>query len=144
MNWRAVIAWTVLSLVAWFALVAIIGFLASVVIQQEYDLQEIPLGQAGVLVPVLISMGLFPRLAVGFLVAIFIWALVARRLPQIERKKRGLFGVLVPYSAVVGVLAWLALPLNEPFATYGAVLFAACLLLPRLLTSRLTPGVFAA
>lgn len=144
MNWRAAVAWTVLSLVAWFVLVALVGFLAGAVIQQEYDLQEIPLGQTGVLVPVVISMGLLPRLAVWFLLATSTWAFLARQIPEIEHTKRSLFASLASYAVAAGVLAWLAIPLNEPFATYGALLFAVCFVLPRLLTRRLSPGVFAA
>jgi hypothetical protein len=144
MNWRAVIDWTVLSIVAWFLLVALIGLLASVVIQQEYDLQEIPFGQAGMLVPVVISIGLFLRLAAGYLLATSTWALLVKRLPQLEYSRRNYFGLLALYSVVFGVLAWRALPLNQPFSNYGAALFIACFILPRFLTNRLSPGVFGA
>jgi hypothetical protein len=143
-NWRAVIIWTALSLVTWFFLVAIIGFLAGMVIQQAYELEDVPLGQAGVLVPIVISVGLLPRLAVGFLLATTIWALLVKRLPRLEDAKKSYVGFLAVYSVAVGALAWLAFPLNQPFVTYGALLFVACFVLPRFLTSRLSPGVFAA
>ena len=144
MFWRAVVIWTALSLVTWFFFVAIIGFFAGIVFQQAYELYDTPLGQAGVLVPIVISLGLLPRLAVGFLLATTIWALLSKRLPRLEGAKKGSVGFFVLYSVGIGALAWLAFPLYQPFATYGALLFVVCFILPRFLSSRLSPGVFAA
>jgi hypothetical protein len=143
-NWRTIIAWSLLSLAAWFLLVGISGLLASTVIQEAYDLRDIPLGQAGVLVPVVISIGLLPRLAVGFLLATSIWALLARGLPKLENRITSYVLGITLYSLLIGILAWLALPLNEPFAIYGAVVFVTSFHLPRMVTSKLSRGMFAA
>jgi hypothetical protein len=143
MNWRAAIRWAALSLITWFILVGTIGLLASTVIQQRYDLGDIPLGQAGVLVPVVISIGLLPRLAPGFLLGTMIWSLLARRIPQIEATRKSLVGFLSVYSLAAGGFVWLALPLNQPFALFGGVLFMVCLFSPRFLSQRLYPGVFS-
>ncbi len=132
-----------LSLAAWFLLAAMIGLVAGAMIQQSYGLWEIPLSQVSLLVPVVISLGLFPWLATGFLLAATIWGLLVQRLPRLEIDRR-MYGVsLTLYASALGAVAWLALPLEEPFATYGALLYAACFLLPRVLSNRLPPGIFA-
>ncbi len=143
MNWRAIGLWTALSLVAWFVWVAAIGLAAASLIQQIYDLADIPLGQAGVLTTVAISIGLLPRLAAGFLLAAVGYAWLARRFPRMEAGRVKFLGSLGIFAVAGGILMGWALPLNPSFALLGGFVFALSFFSSRFLSRRLPRGVFA-
>ncbi len=143
MNWRAVLTWTALSIVAWFLLVALLGLAAGFVIQQAYGLQDIPLAQPAMLIPIVLTLGILPRLALGFLLATTIWSFLARLIPFLEGAGVRLAAFLSLYGLVIGALVWIAIPLERSIAIYGALLFAASLGLPRYFSGRLPAGVFA-
>jgi hypothetical protein len=142
-RWRAVLIWTALSLVAWFILAAVVGLLVGTVLQQALNPYEVPLRQAGLMVPIAISLGLLPRLAVGLLLATAFWATMAKRFALLEGTEHRSVRYFALYSMAVGTLAWLGFPLRPPFDAYGALLFVASLVLPRFLTRRLSFGAFA-
>lgn len=143
MNWKRIILWVGLALAIWFISMMVAGLIFGLINPQAKE-QPIIFGLAGMLVPFLFFITASPFIFGLLTIAITIWSEIAKRLPVIESSLSYLLLWLGGYSILIGVVFWLLFPFERELAAAGGILTILGLIIPRLVSKKLAPGVFSA